>query len=113
MNYYILCTGRTGSTLLYKYLKQLGLGHPCELANDDILPPEKRTFEGLKQNLEARRVGNCCGAKVSWGTLDYISKTFSEDINVYNLLYDLTRRPAIYLSLPPRHRWASHLDDET
>lgn len=93
MNYYVVSTGRTGSTLLCKYLQQLRLGYPYELANDAVLSSRKRTLEGLKSNVEARRVDGVCGAKVAWGTLTYIDRHIQSGINAYELLYDLLEDP--------------------
>lgn len=98
MNYYIIYTARTGSTLLYNYLKQLGFGMPYALINDSTLPPEQRTMDGLKANLESRRVGNYCGAKVVWANLHYIHEHIQEGLSAYDVLYELLEDPKfIYL----------------
>ena len=98
MNYYILCTPRTGSTLLCKFLKQLKLGKPYELASDHALSSEERTIDSLKKDLEGRRSGGYCGVKVVRPNIDYVNANIQKVTSTYNLLYDLLEDPKfIYL----------------
>ena len=98
INYYIITTGRTGSTLLCGYLKQLGFGHVNGLADDKNLPSDQRSLDGLKKNIEARRNNNYCGVKVSWSNIYWIDKHIQPVTCAYSLLYDLLEAPHfIYL----------------
>ncbi len=66
MNYYIVTEGRTGSTLLCDYLKQIGAGSP-----DAIFNKRFDNIEAYRAYLDNEKVGNAVGAKVSWDALQY------------------------------------------
>lgn len=98
MNYYIIITARTASTLLCRYLKQLGLSYPQAIAGDRIMKSDQHSIVGLKANIEARRKNGYCGVKVAWGNINWIEKNIEKDICVYSLLYDMLKDPRfIYL----------------
>lgn len=69
MNYIVLTSGRSGSTVINNYLKQLGVGYP-QAWFDGTAPlyPVDPTIDKLKAFLETKRVNGILGLKFSWGS---------------------------------------------
>lgn len=65
MNYVILTTGRTGSSLLNAHLTQLGAGEPQSWLALHYFD-EPITIDGVQAFLETKRVNGILGVKASW-----------------------------------------------
>ena len=94
MNYYIVTEGRSGSSLLCDYLKQLGVGHPSSWF--DFRCKSQAEYQEL---LYSKCVNGIIGSKVSWGPLRYANTNFIPDMEAYTFLTELLPNPKwIYLT---------------
>lgn len=93
MNYYIVTEGRSGSTLLGHYLKQVGLGNPSAWLDEEM-----ESLEAYRDCVHAKAVNGIISSKISWGTLSRIQKKIAE-VDTLSFLTAVIASPAwIYLT---------------
>lgn len=83
MNYLILTEGRTGSTLLCQYLRQMQVGKPSPYLSSEIREPDASDLESIKARLEEKRVNGILGMKTSWGILSKLDRELGLEMNLY------------------------------